>query len=149
MLHQHESNSLWFQNCGWEPGYLNQYSVWLHGLDDRGSITNRQIIIPLASASRLALGSTQPPVQWVLGVLSPVVKRGRGVILTTHLHVVLRLRMSRSYTSSQPMCSMACNRITLPFTELRVGENGVLAEICASTHCNAGPYCSGVAASTS
>jgi hypothetical protein len=35
-----------------------------------------------------ALGPTQPPVQWVPGVLSPGVKRGRGVTLTTHSHLV-------------------------------------------------------------
>jgi hypothetical protein len=34
--------------------------------------------------SRPALGPTQPPVQWVPGVLSPGLKRGRGVTLTTH-----------------------------------------------------------------
>jgi hypothetical protein len=44
----------------------------------------------------------EPPVQWVPGVLSPGVKRGRGVTLTTHPHLVPRLRMSRSYTSSPP-----------------------------------------------
>jgi hypothetical protein len=33
---------------------------------------------------------------------SPGVKRGRGVMLTTHPHLVPRLRMSRSYTSSPP-----------------------------------------------
>jgi hypothetical protein len=52
----------------------------------------------LAPASRPTLGPTQPPIQWV-----PVVKRGRGVTLTTH-HLVPRLRMSRSYTSSSPIC---------------------------------------------
>jgi hypothetical protein len=36
------------------------------------------------------------------GVLSPGLKRGRGVTLTTHLHLVPRSRMSRSYTSSPP-----------------------------------------------
>jgi hypothetical protein len=60
-----------------------------------------QGILPLASVSRPALGLTQPPVQWVHGVfLSPGVKRGRGVTLTTHPHLVPRSRLSRSYTSS-------------------------------------------------
>jgi hypothetical protein len=44
----------------------------------------------LASLSRPALGPTQPPVQWVPEVLSPGVKRGRGVTLTTHPHLVPR-----------------------------------------------------------
>jgi hypothetical protein len=43
-----------------------------------------QRIFPVASVSRPALGPTQPPVQWVPGVLSLGVKRGRGVTLTTH-----------------------------------------------------------------
>jgi hypothetical protein len=41
-------------------------------------------ILPLASVARPALGPTQPPVQWVLGVLSLGLKRGQGVTLTTH-----------------------------------------------------------------
>jgi hypothetical protein len=41
-------------------------------------------IFPLSSVSRPALGPTQPPVQWVPGILSPGVKRGLGVTLTTH-----------------------------------------------------------------
>jgi len=52
--------------------------------------------------SRPALGPTQPPVQWVPGVLSPGVKRGRGVTLTTHPHPVPMSRVSRIYTSSLP-----------------------------------------------
>jgi hypothetical protein len=37
------------------------------------------------------LGPTQPPVQWVPGILSPGVKRGRVVVmLTPHPHLVLR-----------------------------------------------------------
>jgi hypothetical protein len=58
-----------------------------------------QKIFLLAPASRPALGPTQPPIQLVPGV-----KRGRGVMLTTHPHLVPRLSMSRSYTSSPPMC---------------------------------------------
>jgi hypothetical protein len=61
-----------------------------------------QRIFLLAPASRPALGPT--PIQWVPGVLSLGVKRGRSVTLTTHPYLVPRLRMSRSYTSSPPMC---------------------------------------------
>jgi hypothetical protein len=43
-----------------------------------------QRIFPLSSMPKPALGPTQPPVQWVPGVLSPGVKRGRGATLTTH-----------------------------------------------------------------
>jgi hypothetical protein len=53
-------------------------------------------------ASRPALGPTQPLIQWVPGFLSLGIKRGRGVTLTTHPHLVLRWRTSRSYTSSPP-----------------------------------------------
>jgi hypothetical protein len=40
---------------------------------------------------------------WVLGILSPGVKRGQGVTLTTHPHLAPRSRMNRSYTSSPHM----------------------------------------------
>jgi hypothetical protein len=36
------------------------------------------MIFPLSSVSRPALGPTQPPVQWVSGVLSPGVKARPG-----------------------------------------------------------------------
>jgi hypothetical protein len=49
-----------------------------YGLDDR-AIDPRQVqrIFPLASVSRQALWPTQPPVQWVSGILSPGVKARR------------------------------------------------------------------------
>jgi hypothetical protein len=59
-------------------------------------------VFSLTSASRPALGPTQSPMQWVPVVISPGVKRGRGVTLTTHPHLVPRSRMSRSYTFSPP-----------------------------------------------
>jgi hypothetical protein len=61
-----------------------------------------QRIFPLTSESRPALGPTQPPVQWVTGALSPGVKRGRGVMLTTHPLLVPRTRKRGSCTSSHP-----------------------------------------------
>jgi hypothetical protein len=77
-----------------------------YGLDDRAigfrSPAEAKDFFPLASVSRPALGPTQPPVQWVPGVLSPEVKRGRGVTLTTHPHLVPRSWISRSYISSPP-----------------------------------------------
>jgi hypothetical protein len=72
-------------------------------LDDLGSIPSRSrgFFFAIASVSRPALRTTQPPipVQWVLGVLSGKVKPGRGVTLITHPHLVPRSRMSRSYIS--------------------------------------------------
>jgi hypothetical protein len=86
-----------------KPGYLSKYSDSLRtgrpGFDPR---QRHKRFLPI-SVSRPALGPTQPPVQCVPGVLSPGVKRGRGVMLTTHPHLVPRLSMSRSYTSSPPM----------------------------------------------
>jgi hypothetical protein len=69
-------------------GQFRQYSVWLRTgrPGDRGSISGTgERIFPLASVSRPALRPTQPPVQWVPGVFSPVVNSGRRVILATHL----------------------------------------------------------------
>jgi hypothetical protein len=43
----------------------------------------------------------------------PGVKRGRGVTLTTHPHLVPRSWMSRSYASSPPSVSMACSGTAL------------------------------------
>jgi hypothetical protein len=63
-------------------------------------------------------GATQPPVQWVPGVLSLGVKRGRGVTLTTYPHLVPRSWLSRSYISSPPTVSMACRGNALLYLPL-------------------------------
>jgi hypothetical protein len=99
-VNQH-SEGIFYKYCRGSSGSL----VSDYGLDDRRSRFDPrqgQRIFLLAPASRPALGSTQPPIQWVPGVLCPGVKRGRGVMLTTHPHLVPRLIMSRSYTSSPP-----------------------------------------------
>jgi hypothetical protein len=53
------------------------YSDWLRAgrLRGRSSSTGRVKNFLFSKSSRPALGSTQPPIQWVPGVLSPGVKR--------------------------------------------------------------------------
>jgi hypothetical protein len=46
-----------------------------YGLDDRGSIPSKGKIFLFSTASRPALGPTQPSIQYVLGALSPGVKQ--------------------------------------------------------------------------
>jgi hypothetical protein len=82
------------------------HSVWLQNgrswLDPR----QRQRIFSQASVFRAALSSTHP-IQWVPVILTPRVKRGRGVTLTTLPHLVPRSRMSRSYISLSLVACMA------------------------------------------
>jgi hypothetical protein len=61
-----------------------------------------QRIFPLTSVSRPALEPTQPPVQWVPGVLAPGVKARPGRDADHSPPLVPRSRMIRSYTSSPP-----------------------------------------------
>jgi hypothetical protein len=65
----------------------------LSELDDWGFGSQQGLgIFVFTTASKPALGPTQPPIQWVPGAISLVVKRG-GVRLTTHLQLVPRPRM--------------------------------------------------------
>jgi hypothetical protein len=64
-----------------------------YGLDDRAiGVRSPAGAEEFSSNLRVQTGSGahQPPVQWVPGVLSPGVKRGRGVTLTTQPHLVPR-----------------------------------------------------------
>ena len=63
-----------------------------YGLDGPGSNPGGDEIF---RPSRPALGPTQAPVKWVPG-LSPGMKCGRGVLLTTHPLLVPRSRKSRA-----------------------------------------------------
>jgi hypothetical protein len=56
---------------GKEPGSSVSIVSGRPGFDPQ----QRQRLFPLTSASRPALGPTQPPIQWVEGALSPGVKR--------------------------------------------------------------------------
>jgi hypothetical protein len=63
---------------------LGLCSAWLRTGRQRFDPRQRQRIFPLAPVSTPAVRPTKPPIQCVPGVLSPEVKRGRGVTLTTH-----------------------------------------------------------------
>jgi len=49
----------------------------------------------------MALGPTQPPIQWV--PLFPWRQSSQGIKLTTHLHLVPRSKNVQSYTSTPPL----------------------------------------------
>jgi hypothetical protein len=72
----------------------------------------RHRIFPLACVSRPALRPTQPPIQWIPGVLSLGVNSSRGMTLTTHPHLGPRSRM-KSYIPLLPSTSMACSGTAL------------------------------------
>jgi hypothetical protein len=74
-------------------------------LGDRGSIPGRgKRIFTLVSVSRPALGLTQPPVQWVPGVLSPGLKRGDA----DHLPPFSAEVVNEQELKYSPLCSSIC-----------------------------------------
>jgi hypothetical protein len=82
-----------------------------YGLDDRGSGVRFPAglgIFLLTIVSRMALGPTQPPIQWVPGALSLALGVWRpGVKLTTHLPLVPTSENAWSYTSTPQYAFMA------------------------------------------
>jgi hypothetical protein len=71
-------------------GVARQYGVWLRTGRPGCDPPQGQMVFLIAPAFRLALRPTHNPIQWVPGALSPGVKRGQGVTLTTHPHLVPR-----------------------------------------------------------
>jgi hypothetical protein len=92
--------------CGSSGSIVSDY-----GLDDRSIEVRSPTGADFSSSPCVQTGSGAHPASYPMGtgVLSPGIKRGWGVTLTTHPHLVPRLRMSRSYTSSPPSASMACS----------------------------------------
>jgi hypothetical protein len=72
-----------------------------------------------STASKPALRPTQHPIQWTFGALSPGGKSGKGVKLTTHLHLVPRSRKVEIYLHSSDTSSWYGAQLsiesTLPF----------------------------------
>jgi len=95
---------------------FHEATSWTTGvLFPRGAIMGFFLI---ATASRLVLGPTQPSIQFVRRLFPTGVKAAGGVKLTTHLHLVPRLRM-RGYIHPLPHTSSwggayLRTRITLP-----------------------------------
>jgi hypothetical protein len=84
-------------------------STWRSGFDPR----QRQMIF--SSNLCVQTGSEAHPASCTMGTGGPFPgsKRGRGVMLTTHPHLVQRSRTNRSYTSSPPSATMACSGTAL------------------------------------
>jgi hypothetical protein len=75
----HGGNRLWFHVYSLvrnEPGWRSRYSHWLRPGRPRGRSWSpskvKNFLFPMSS--RPALGSTQPPIQWIKGSLSPGLK---------------------------------------------------------------------------
>jgi hypothetical protein len=105
-----------YRNCMW--GGVTQ-SVQCLTTDWTTGVRSPQMrrMLPLACLPSPAPRSAQPPVQWVTGVLTPGVKRGRGLTLTTHPRLVLRSRISKSYTFPVVTCMAVAGRLYFTLVE--------------------------------
>jgi hypothetical protein len=84
-----------------------------YGLDNPGSESClAKGFIPFSKTSRPALASIQSPVRLVLWTLSTHCKSSRGMGLTTHLPLVLRLRMCRAVSSLRLYAILVCTGMT-------------------------------------
>jgi hypothetical protein len=87
-----------------------------YGLDDRViGVRSPEGAEDFSSSLCVQTGSGAHPASCTMGTGGPFpgVKRGRGVMLTTHPNLVPRSGMNRSYTSSPPSASVACRGTAL------------------------------------
>jgi hypothetical protein len=76
-----------------------------YGLNDQAiGVRSPAVAKYFSSNLWVQTGSEAHPASCIMGTGSPIrgAKRGRGVTLTTHPHLVPRSGISRSYTSSPP-----------------------------------------------
>jgi hypothetical protein len=81
------------------------YSNWLRAGLPRGrcSIPGGVKNFHFSMSSRQALGSTQPPIQWVLGTLSPGVKQ-QGHEADPSSPTSAKVKKTWAYTCTPPIC---------------------------------------------
>jgi hypothetical protein len=97
--------------CNWsrstlELGWCSRYSNWLDDKRGRSLSTSKVKNFLFTTSSRLALGPTQPTIQWVLGVLSPGVKwLGREADQSPPTGV--KVKKMWIYTTTPPYAFMA------------------------------------------
>jgi hypothetical protein len=82
-----------------------------------GYVPHRDKLVLFSETFTLALGPTQHPIQWVPRVL-PV-----GVQITTHLHLLLRLRMSGALPSLSLRAFIAWTGKTVDIRYIRLRLN--------------------------
>jgi hypothetical protein len=88
------------------------------GLDDRAiGVWSPAGTKNFSSSLCVQTGSEAHPASCTMGTGGPFVgaKHGRRVTLTTHLHLVPRLKMRRSYTPLPASATMACSGTALIF----------------------------------
>ena len=102
--------------CVWWGGCSSVGITTDYCLDGLGSNAGGDEIF---RPSRRALAPTQPPVKWVPG-LSPGVKCGRGVLLTTHPLLVPRSWKSRAIPLPTLWAFVTCYRANCTFTCTRL-----------------------------
>jgi hypothetical protein len=135
---------------GWLLGSSVRIVSW-YGLDDRAIEVRSQAETKDFSSSlcvQTGSGVHSPSCTMGTGGPYPGVKRGRGLTLTTHLRLVSRSRMSRSYTSSplappwrvvgQLCCSLGClfSLVRLQGETLAACSAMLGLEITVTSHAN-------------
>jgi hypothetical protein len=103
----------WWENLDSSVGIATGY-----GLDDRGV----KVPVPkevknflFSTSSRLTLGSTQPPIQWIPGSLYPGVKRqGREA---DHSPTIAEVKIIWIYTSTPPWLGSSSTPLLPPTRE--------------------------------
>jgi hypothetical protein len=93
--------------------------VTVYRLDGRGSLPTGAK--DFSSSLCVQIDSGAHPASYSMGTGGPFpwVKRGRGVTLTTHRHLVPMSRVSKSYTSSPPKLFTACSGTALHYSTVR------------------------------